>query len=72
MALLVVILQLSTRKFVAWGSTPRPGGRATPLTPGRHYKPFWSGRTARSPHSLDLAGACFALERAWPAGAGFS
>ena len=62
----------STRKFVAWGSTPRPGGRTTPLTLGRHHEPFGSVRIARSPHGIDLAGACFALERAWPAGAGFS
>jgi len=43
-----------TRKFVAWGSTPRPGGRAASVTLGHHHKPFWSARTARGPRALDL------------------
>ena len=59
-----MLVAYRTRKFVAWGSMPRPGGRATPLTLGHHHKPFWSGRTARSPHGLDLVGALLALWRA--------
>ena len=45
----------STRKFVAWGSTPRPGSRAVSVTLGHHYKPFGSARTARGPRALELA-----------------
>ena len=30
----------STRKFVAWGSRPRPGGRASPLTLVHHHQPW--------------------------------
>ena len=52
---------MCTRKFVAWGSRPRPGGRATPLTLGRHREPFGSGRTTRSLHGHDLVGACSRL-----------
>ena len=68
---------ISVRSFVVVNFLPRvlrrdPVAGRPPLTPGRHHKTFGSGRTARSPHGLDLAGACFALERAWPAGAGFS
>ena len=48
-------------KFLTKGSRPRPGGRATPLTLAHHHKPFGSGRIARSPHGLDLAGACARL-----------
>ena len=46
-----------TRKFVAWGSRPRPGSRAPPLSLGRHHKPFGSVRIARGLHGLDLVGA---------------
>jgi hypothetical protein len=46
-----------TRKFLAWGSTPRPGSRAAPLSLGRHHKPFGSVRIARSLHGIDLVGA---------------
>ena len=65
------VAKLRTRKFVAWGSRPRPGGRATPLTLGRHHELFGSVRIAHNLHGIDLVGACFVLERAWPAGAGF-
>ena len=46
-----------TRKFVAWGSTPRPGSRAASVTLGYHHKPFGSARTARGPRALDLVGS---------------
>ena len=49
--------EISTRKFLARGSTPRPGSRAAPLSLGRHHKPFGSVRIARSLHGLDLVGA---------------
>ncbi len=50
----VVARKSGTRKFVAWGSTPRPGGRAASETLGYHYKRFWSARTARAPRALEL------------------
>ena len=56
------------RKFEAWGSRPRPGGRATPLTLAHHHKPFGSARIARGLHGLDLVGACprlVALDPRW-------
>ena len=57
-----------TRKFVAWGSTPRPGSRAVSVTLGHPYKPFGSARIARTPRALELVGACprlVALDRRW-------
>ena len=45
---------LTGQRFLAWGSRPRPGGRAAPLSLGRHHKPFGSVRIARSLHGLDL------------------
>ena len=48
----------STRKFVAWGSTPRPGSRAAFVTLGYYHKPFGSARTARAPRALDLVRRC--------------
>ena len=45
----------STRKFVAWGSKPRPGRRVVSVTLGYHYKRFGSARTARAPCVLELA-----------------
>ena len=59
---------VGTRKFVAWGSRPRPGGRVTPLTLAHHHKPFGSARIARGLHGLDLVGACprlVALDPRW-------
>ena len=49
---------LSTRKFVAWGFTPRPGSRVAPVTLGHHHKPFGSARIARTPRALELVRAC--------------
>ena len=46
--------QSSTRKFVAWGSTPRPGSRAASVTLDSPNKPFGSARTARAPRALEL------------------
>ena len=51
----------STRKFVAWGSTPRPGSRAASVTLGHPNKPFWSARIARAPRALDLVRWCGGL-----------
>ena len=44
-----------TRKFGAWGSTPRPGSRAASVTLGYHHKPFGPARTARGIRALELA-----------------
>ena len=57
-----------TRKFVAGGSTPRPGSRVASATLGHHHKPFGSARIARTPRALELVGACprlVALDRRW-------
>ena len=50
-----MLAEHGTRKFVAWGSTPRPGSRAASATLGHPNKPFGSARTARAPRALDLA-----------------
>ena len=52
---LFLCLKTCTRKFVAWGSTPRPGSQEASVTLGYHHKPFGSARTARAPRALDLA-----------------
>ena len=65
---LAKIFACGTRKFVAWGSRPRPGGRATPLALAHHHKPSGSARIARGLHGLDLVGACprlVALDPRW-------
>ena len=45
---------LRTRKFVAWGSTPRPGSRAASVTLGHPNKAFGSARIARCPRAREL------------------
>ena len=47
--------KFGTRKFVAWGFTPRPGSRGGSASLGHPNKPFGSARTARAPRALDLA-----------------
>ena len=46
--------KVRTRKFVAWGSTPRPGSRAASVTLGHPNKAFGSARTARGPRAREL------------------
>ena len=47
-------MDVRTRKFVAWGSTPRPGSRAASVTLGHPNKAFGSARTARGPRAREL------------------
>ena len=58
--------QFRTRKFVAWGSTPRPGSRAASVTLGHPNKAFGSAGTAPRRRGPDPTGAPLALERARP------
>ena len=41
-------------KFVAWGSTPRPGSRGGSVTLGHPSKAIGSARIARAPRARDL------------------
>ena len=60
-SLYIYRVYLRTRKFVAWGSTPRPGSRAASVTLGHPNKPFWPTRIARAPRALDLVRWCGGL-----------
>ena len=47
-------VKLCTRKFVAWGSTSRPGSRGASVTLGHLNKAFGSARIARCPRAREL------------------
>ena len=59
-------------KFLPKGARPRRARRVAYIALATHYKAFGSARTAPRPRGLDLAGARFALERAWCAKKGSS
>ena len=48
-SLYIYRVYLRTRKFVAWGSTPRPGSRAASVTLGHHSQAVLVGRGPRVP-----------------------